>query len=159
MARENERWGYKRIAGALGNLGYPICKSTVANILKSHGIEPAPERKRQMSWGTSLKAHLDCSAEVNLTALSENLNWCWRWIVEWIYDRSGLSHLPAQPRPDHEGGTLSLWVAGDRSDEPVAPTRHGMTVADGRTLGYIRPAPCQSSADTSDGQFFDCRAA
>ena len=59
MARENVSCGYKRIEGALHNLGYQICSSTVANILKQHGIEPAPKRVRQLSWCTFLKAHLD----------------------------------------------------------------------------------------------------
>ena len=49
MARENGSWGYKRIEGALQNVGYSICSSTVANILKQHGIEPAPTRKRTTS--------------------------------------------------------------------------------------------------------------
>ena len=50
MARENVNWGYKRIQGALDKVGHAICSSTVANILKAHGIEPAPVRKRQLSW-------------------------------------------------------------------------------------------------------------
>ena len=37
MARENESWGYKRIQGELSNVGFRICKSSVANILKAHG--------------------------------------------------------------------------------------------------------------------------
>ncbi len=49
MARENVSWGYKRIEGAVHNVGYQICSSTVANILKQHGIEPAPKRARQLS--------------------------------------------------------------------------------------------------------------
>ena len=46
MARENRSWGYDRIVGALANLGYTISDQTVGNILKRHGIPPAPERKR-----------------------------------------------------------------------------------------------------------------
>src|SRR5436190_5055002 len=45
MARENRSWGYDRIAGALANLGHTISAQTVGNILKRHGIAPAPERK------------------------------------------------------------------------------------------------------------------
>jgi putative transposase len=45
LASENESWGYKRIEGALDNLGFAICSSTVAKILKKHGIEPAPCRQ------------------------------------------------------------------------------------------------------------------
>ncbi|MDP7304439.1 MAG: hypothetical protein QGG09_15140, partial [Pirellulaceae bacterium] len=46
MARENVSWGYKRIEGAMHNLDYSICSSTVANILRQHGIDPAPSRQR-----------------------------------------------------------------------------------------------------------------
>ena len=45
MARENRSWGYDRIVGALANLGYTVSDQTVGNILKRHGIAPAPERK------------------------------------------------------------------------------------------------------------------
>ena len=45
MAQENRCWGYDRIVGALANLGYTISDQTVGNILKRHGIPPAPERK------------------------------------------------------------------------------------------------------------------
>jgi putative transposase len=57
FARENPTWGYDRIQGALANVGYQIADSTVANVLKAHGIEPAPDRQRTQSWSTFLKAH------------------------------------------------------------------------------------------------------
>ena len=57
FARENPTWGYDRIQGALRNLNYHIADSTVANVLKAHGIEPAPERQRTPAWSTFLKAH------------------------------------------------------------------------------------------------------
>ena len=47
MAVENRDWGYTRILGALSNLGYNLGRGTVANILKRHRIEPAPERSRK----------------------------------------------------------------------------------------------------------------
>jgi putative transposase len=46
MAEENRDWGYRRIQGALSNLGHEITRSTISEILKRHGIEPAPERSR-----------------------------------------------------------------------------------------------------------------
>jgi putative transposase len=46
MARENRSWGYDRIVGTLSNLGYRISGQTVGNILKRHGLPPAPERKK-----------------------------------------------------------------------------------------------------------------
>ena len=57
MANENRDWGYRRILGALSNLGYCIARGTVANILQRHGIEPAPERERKTTWKEFLKRH------------------------------------------------------------------------------------------------------
>jgi putative transposase len=50
IAKESPTWGYERIQGALCNLGLEISTTTVANILKAHGIEPAPDRRRQSTW-------------------------------------------------------------------------------------------------------------
>jgi hypothetical protein len=49
MAEENRDWGYRRIQGALSNLGHELARSMIARILERHGIEPAPERIRKMS--------------------------------------------------------------------------------------------------------------
>ena len=62
IARENARWGYDRIQGALTNVGYVVAPNTVKNILKRHGIEPAPEREKRTSWTTFLKSHWDVMA-------------------------------------------------------------------------------------------------
>jgi hypothetical protein len=50
MAEENRDWGYRRIEGALSNLGHDLARSTIAQILERHGIEPAPERSRKTTW-------------------------------------------------------------------------------------------------------------
>jgi putative transposase len=44
LARENESWGYRRIHGELAGLGITMAPSTVWQILKSAGIDPAPRR-------------------------------------------------------------------------------------------------------------------
>jgi putative transposase len=49
MAKENPRWGYDRIVGALANLGYVLSDQTVGNILRRHGLSPAPKRKQAIS--------------------------------------------------------------------------------------------------------------
>ena len=57
MAEENRSWGYRRIQGALANLGHDLAHNTVRNILKRHGIEPAPERVRKTTWKEFLQRH------------------------------------------------------------------------------------------------------
>jgi hypothetical protein len=69
FAKENPRWGYDRIQGALANLGYKISDASVGNILKAQGIEPAPDRKRQTTWKAFLKAHWEVLAAVDFTTV------------------------------------------------------------------------------------------
>jgi transposase InsO family protein len=59
MARENRSWGYDRIVGALANLGYTVSDQTVGNILKRHGLPPAPERKTTTTWKELIRTHMD----------------------------------------------------------------------------------------------------
>src|SRR5450830_927468 len=58
MAEENRSWGYDRIVGALANLGHEVSDQTVGNILRRHGLPPAPERKHTTTWATFIRAHL-----------------------------------------------------------------------------------------------------
>src|SRR5258705_9273707 len=58
MASENRDWGFDRIAGALANLGYEISDQTVGNVLRRHGLPPAPERKRTTTWAAFIRTHL-----------------------------------------------------------------------------------------------------
>jgi transposase InsO family protein len=69
MAKENPTWGYDRIQGALKNLGHELSDTTVANILKAHGVEPAPRRKRTTTWKTFIKAHWDVLAAIDFTTV------------------------------------------------------------------------------------------
>jgi putative transposase len=51
MVEENPTWGYRRIQGALANLGHHIDKLTVRTILRRHPMESAPQRRKAgMSW-------------------------------------------------------------------------------------------------------------
>ena len=59
MARENSGWGYDRIVGALANLGYTVSDQTVGNVLRRHGIAPAPKRGQNTTWKEFIQSHWD----------------------------------------------------------------------------------------------------
>ncbi|MGF7235116.1 MAG: integrase core domain-containing protein [Frankia sp.] len=44
LARENPRWGYLRIVGECGKLGVHASATSVRNVLRRHGLGPAPRR-------------------------------------------------------------------------------------------------------------------
>jgi putative transposase len=62
MATDNRAWGYTRIQGALANLDHHVSRGTIANILRRHGIEPAPERQKRTTWQEFLRTHRDVLA-------------------------------------------------------------------------------------------------
>ncbi len=55
LARENSRWGYKRIAGELNGLGLTVSATTVRKLLRQAGLGPAGERAG-LSWRDFLRA-------------------------------------------------------------------------------------------------------
>jgi putative transposase len=58
LARENPGWGYRRIHGELAGLGVKIAASTVWEILKKAGIEPAP-RRSVPTWSQFLRSQAE----------------------------------------------------------------------------------------------------
>ncbi|MGC9537589.1 integrase core domain-containing protein [Streptomyces sp. UG1] len=55
LAHENSSWGYRRIHGELAVLGIKVAASTVWEILREHGIPPAPERQ-STTWAHFLRS-------------------------------------------------------------------------------------------------------
>src|SRR5262249_33026127 len=57
LAKENPLWGYRRIHGELTKLGLAVAPSTVYEILRAAGIDPAPRRS-----GPTWRQFLDAQA-------------------------------------------------------------------------------------------------
>jgi putative transposase len=58
LARENPEWGYRRIHGELAGLGVKIAASTIWEILKTNGIDPAP-RRTAPTWSQFLRSQAE----------------------------------------------------------------------------------------------------
>jgi Homeodomain-like domain len=65
LARENARWGYMRIQGELLKLGISVSATTVANVLRTSGLGPAP-RRIGPSWSEFLRAQAQSMLGGNL---------------------------------------------------------------------------------------------
>ena len=57
IALEDLNAGYDKIVGYLQDLGVSFSNTTIANILRKNGINPAPERKYDKTWTTFIKEH------------------------------------------------------------------------------------------------------
>jgi hypothetical protein len=105
MAQENASWSYRRIQGALANLGHAIDKLTVRNIVRRHPMEPAPPRRQaERSWAQCLKMHWDVLAATDVFTVEVAT---WHGLV--TYDvlvvmelstrRVEIAGMPPLPRP------------------------------------------------------------
>ena len=62
LARENLRWGYRRVFGELKKLGIRIGATTIRDILKREGYLPDPQKASKappIPWTTFVHAHID----------------------------------------------------------------------------------------------------
>ena len=107
LARENNSWGYKRISGELKKIGHQACPSYVRQVLRRHGLPPAPKRKG-LSWKQFLESHLE-------------VTWAADFFTEEVWTLGGLVtfyvlfflHL----------GSRRVWIAG------CTPQPHGAWMA------------------------------
>jgi len=59
LATANPGWGYTKIRDALRGMKIEVGRTTIADILKQEGLEPAPERDKKRTWAAFMKSHWD----------------------------------------------------------------------------------------------------
>ena len=91
LARENSGWGYDRMVGALANLGHQLSDQTVGNILRRHGIAPAPKRSQTTTWKDFIRSHMDVLGATDFFTV-EVLTW--RGLVTYL---RAVFHSPREP--------------------------------------------------------------
>ena len=139
MAQENRTWGYRRIFGALNNLGHEVSHQIVGNVLQRHGLFPAPERERKSSWREFIRTHTEVVAAVDFF---KAVVWTSAGVITYYvlaFMRVGSRQVciaGRPPSPDHawmkqmarnmtlaDRGLLSvlqILVAGSRHKPPVS---------------------------------------
>jgi transposase InsO family protein len=141
LAKENPSWGYVRLQGALANLGHKLSDTTVGNILREHGIEPVPERRRQSTWKEFIEAHWDLLGAIDFTTLE-------------IWTKSGLVtfyllfvmevatrrvHLAGRtPNPDERWMKQVAKNLTDTFDGPLLGTRYVLMDRDAKFSAAFR---------------------
>ena len=117
MATENRDWGYRRIQGALSYLGYMVARGTVANILREHGLEPAPERNRQTTWKEFLLRHWEALVAADFfTAEVWTHRGLRRFVVLFLIDLS-TRRVEIAGVADRANGLWMTQIARNLSDE------------------------------------------
>jgi transposase-like protein len=62
------------MAGALANLGHEVSDQTIGNVLRRHGIAPAPKRSQTTAWKDFIAAHMAVLAGIDFFT-AEVLTW------------------------------------------------------------------------------------
>jgi putative transposase len=105
FARENRSWGYRRIVGAVSNVGHEVSHQTVANILKRHDLAPAPERGKRMLWKEFIRSHRETLASVDFFTAEV-------WTVGGLMTYYVLVFMRIAPRQIHIAG-ITLAPEGE----------------------------------------------
>lgn len=105
MAEANPSWGYARIQGALRHVGHRVARSTIAKVLKEHGIGPSPDRP--MSWRAFVRSHAHLIAAADFSTTEA-------WTVRGLVRHFTLFFVDIATRRVHIAGTTanptSAWM-------------------------------------------------
>jgi transposase InsO family protein len=121
MATENGSWGYRRIHGELALLGISIAASTVWEILKTEGVDPAP-RRATLTWGAFLRSQAEALLAMDFIE-TVTLTGARQYILAAIHHANRRVHiLGTTAHPTHAWVTQAIRnLIMDLQDTPKAP--------------------------------------
>ena len=124
FARENPGWGYDRIAGALTHVGHEVSDQTIGNVLRRHGIAPAPKRTQTTNWKDFIRSHMAVLAGVDFFTV-EVLTWrglVTYYVLFFIHLESRRVTLAGVTR--HPTEAWMQQMARNETDDDAAALRH-----------------------------------
>ena len=104
LARENPSWGYRRIHGELLVLGIKVAASTVWEILRQAGIDPAPDRA-STTWASFLRSQADALLACDFFE-TDTLTGVRLYVLAVIEHST-----PPDPGPGRNRSLTASWVA------------------------------------------------
>ncbi len=132
VARENPTWGYTRLRGALKNLGHELGRNTIKRVLAEHGIAPAPERGKSMSWSTFIKAVLSKNTNELKIRAKMAPNCLFFPVSHWFPAKTGQLRSTCDPQKKRRSRTAGSTFCGAQvrtAGRMGGGTRHGRGTA------------------------------
>jgi putative transposase len=117
LGRENSRWGYQRIRGELLKLGIGVSATTIATLLRRHGLGPAP--RRGPTWRQFLRQQAHSMLACDFLTM-ETIRLRTLYVLVWIELGTRRVHLGgATSNPD------SAWVTQQARNLAMAMQEEG----------------------------------
>jgi hypothetical protein len=125
LARENPRWGYRRVQGELNKLGIQVSATTIRTVLLSNGVRPAP-RRSSTTWREFLRAQATGIIATDLFTV-ETVRLKTLYVLFFIelgtrrVRLGGVTDHPSGPWMAQRARELSMEMETERAGDTITP--------------------------------------